>query len=81
MFPAYGLDDHARDRPWVTLEFAARTAASLQGTTIVSRAVPAVTPFESGRPIVSALDPALIKNASAEPIAAPRILDDRVSAR
>ncbi len=47
---------------------AARTAAgSLYGTTIVSRAVPAVTPFESGTPTASALEPAEIRNGSAEP--------------
>ncbi len=67
MLPTYGSTITHAISPGFCSNAARTAAASLYGTTIVSRAVPAVTPLESGLPIVSALEPALIRNASAEP--------------
>ena len=58
------LDDERGDRAAVPFEGRAHGVESLYGTTIVSVAMPAVMPGESGTPFVNAPLPAEIRNAS-----------------
>ena len=65
MFPAYGSTMIAASG--ISLATRAAAVASLYATVNVSRAVPSVTPAESGRPSVATPDPAFTSNASAWP--------------
>jgi hypothetical protein len=79
MLPTYGSTITPRSR--LALERGAHRARSLYGTTIVSRAVPAVMPGESGTPIVSALAAGRDQERVAVAVVAARELDDLRRAR